>query len=917
MTKLTPKKQKKLIRKLKDLLPERPWKSRIISYYEDDYTYLIHIVKALRILSSATPKEILDVIKGTRAGFTTSAILAALFLEKKILVVEPTNHIGEKTVREAVELYIRITRNDTIMVRPIPSNTKACDEVENNDPDVHMCQFSPECKECNANVYEPEAGEKEIPVFLELDRGYCVIKTMMLEKKEADIITITYAKMEYLVYESFKNEFFNEIIYSRDIVLWDEFGQFLLSNGDVGMINEITNEEDPRETHIKKEIEDIINFIDEHKSEINGNEHGYSKSQGLKDFLYRYILPIVGYYSELIKYKTPCNHTNPLSLKTEIIKVKGQEEELPMNEALGKKMPEYMIKIKNIHVNEQGRKYKIYLAALAAILTQDTFVLKDDKIKKGTYVDDTNPMNPITKYIIAERKVITPSNRGLLKMFAEFLAGHPKHINIVTDATLPNITLDNLFTKLNLGDKNKKHVREYFGDPARTNEQLMVLHFNPKKSKTFFSDKFIGDDEFSYYFYRILDNIIGKIDIGKAFLIVPNKEVHYDILAAYNDIAVSSEDKEQPPDKLVVTYYGSPMSRGVSCDRRICISLGVAWKPIDAFKAVVLGQGNLYVYADQKLEKLAKKEGLTLKKFKKLIEDFFYPAFQFSEERKLNQETIPKKLLKWFEYTWKALSADATAQDTKQGVDRCKDPKGEERSVAIIIGVGEKEVNNFVNWGATAYNEVEEKRFISKDFKILPCRIVQRSDFDDVKKWLSGEDIQGDTFGYDKDFTDTLFKALVNNHGKPITMAEIWANLMRNLNIHHESPNHFNGYMVGMINILRAQIEGRGIEIRNANNKYKTPYTFHLKKDFKDWKFIEPNAVQINALKILHAAFNTEKNEYSWRIASNNDLPMSKEEFTEGMDFIFDNEILKGSSWKIKINERMNKIIIKNVINRS
>ena len=827
-------------------------------------------------------------------------------------------------------MYIEITGNDDIKVRPIPSNDQACDEVENNDPDIHMHQFSPKCKDCKARIYEPKPGDKQHPVFLELDKYYCVIKTMTKEEKEfkrqklayePDIITITYSKMEYLVYEGFKNDFFNRLIQSREVVLWDEFGAYLLSSSDKGMIHEVTNGEVVEETDITKEIADIIKFIDAHKSEIDGNERKFSKSQELKDFIYDYILPLVGYYETLMSCAAPCNHTNPLALRTVRIKVKGEYENMPMNEALSREMPEHMIKIQNIDINEQGREYKKYLASLVTVLTQDTFVLQDDKIKKGTYSDNTNPMDPKVKTIIADRKVITPSNRGLLKMFAQFLFDHPEQSNIVTDATLPNVTLDDLFTKLNLGNKNKKHVQVYFGDPARTNEQLLVLHYTSKKLKPLFSTTFVENDEYAQKFYEILDNIIAKIDIRNAFIIVSNQEVHYKIVENYKDFAVSSEDKEQEhKNKLVITYYGSPMSRGVSCDRRICISLGVAWKPIDAFKAIVLGQGNLYVYADQKLAEFAEKEGMTLKKFKKLIEDFFYPPHKISLEnpqKQLNQETVPIKLLKWFKYTYSALSADATAQDTKQGVDRCKDSKGEDRSVAIIIGVGEKAVNDFVNWGATGYNEIEEKLFISKDFKINPCKYIQRSDFDDVEKWLSGEDIKGDTLGYDKDFTTTLHKALIYNHGKPITMAEIWANLMRNLNVHHESPNHFNGYMVGVINILRAQIEGRGIEVRNANNKYKTPYTFYLKKDFKDLEFIEPSAVEINALKILHSTFNTDKNEYSWRLASNNDLIMSHEEFTEAMDLIHDNDILKGSTWEIKITARNNKVIIKDAINRS
>ena len=209
MTKLTPKKRIKQLEKLDELLLNDNRKSKITEHYASDDTYLIQIVKALKILLSATANNILDVKKTTRAGYTTSAILAALFLGKKMLVVEPTNEIGEKTVRYAVELYIEITGNDDIKVRPIPSNDQACDKVENNDPDIHMHQFSPKCKDCKARIYEPKPGDKQHPVFLELDKYYCVIKTMTKEEKEF--------KRQKLAYEPDISLILNsEILFMKD-----------------------------------------------------------------------------------------------------------------------------------------------------------------------------------------------------------------------------------------------------------------------------------------------------------------------------------------------------------------------------------------------------------------------------------------------------------------------------------------------------------------------------------------------------------------------------------------------------------------------------------------------------------------------------------------------------------------------------
>ena len=140
--------------------------------------------------------------------------------------------------------------------------------------------------------------------------------------------------------------------------------------------------------------------------------------------------------------------------------------------------------------------------------------------------------------------------------------------------------------------------------------------------------------------------------MGDAFVITPSIIIHDYIVNHFGDFAVSSEDKTTPPDgKLIVTYFNSPMSRGVECYRRTCISLGLAWKPIEAFKAIVLGQGHLYVYANSRLEEYAKNVGMTLKQFKKLLNDFFYPKHS-NQMYQLSQQSIHPKLKEWFDDTF-------------------------------------------------------------------------------------------------------------------------------------------------------------------------------------------------------------------------------------------------------------------------
>ena len=936
MTKLTPKKQKKLLKKLGEILLNDNRKSKIIEHYASDDTYLLQIVKALKILLSAIPEDILDVRKETRSGYTTSATLAALFLKKKILIVEPTNEIIEKTVRAAVEIYVKITADDDLMVRPIPSNEQACEMVENDDPDIHMHQFSPKCEECSAKIYRPTAGQKDYPLFLDFDDYYCVVKTMMQEKEaygEAnlaygpDILTITYAKMKYLIYGGYKNEFYNDLLTSREIILWDEFGKFLLSSSETAMITEVKYNDNKKvlsETNITEEIPAIIKFINENKSEINGRDNG-SKSKDLLNLIYEYILPLVRYYNDLISLeKLPSTHTNPLIFESVVIKIKGVPTTVPKNEALAYKMPENMMTIQNIDINKQGKKYKIYLAALVHVLTGEDFVLKDEKTidwdteyfdfdtNEVKNPDDTDTDDKKGKHPTTKQKVITASNKGLLLMFAHFIAEHKETSSIITDATIPDISLDYMFLKLGMYCENKKHVPVNFGDPGRTNEKKLILHLKTKVFRKFNAKTFIENRGYAAHFYEIIDKILDEINIGNAFLIVTNKKVHDKILKYYKDIAVSSNDEEQPPDKLIITYFGSKMSRGVSCDRRICVSLGMAWKPLDAFKAIVLGQGNLYIYADGKLDEHAKNADLTPAIFGKMIEKYFYPGVVLKPSQ-LSQEKVPEKLLEWFTATYEALGADATAQDTCQGIDRAKDPGAEEQSVVIMIGVGDKDVKSLVT-------SVSQNDKVTKDFKITSCKVIQRSDLTDGKKWMDGEDIRGDIIGLDKDFTLTLREALENNHKKPIAQAEIEDNLLRNMNLHNRKPDYHNGYLVGIAKIRRKQMEGVGIEIKKSGNQHIMNYTFYLKEGFKediDLKLVELTPLEENALTILEKAYITIQSKYSLKIAWDNNLVMAKVEFINAMDYIHDNEILKGSSWTIEINERNNKVIYKDAPNRS
>lgn len=80
-----------------DLLLNDERKQKIIDYYTKDSTYLVSIVQALK---SIKEKGSYNIVKATRAGYTTNAIIACLILDKSITVLEPTNMIARDTVED-------------------------------------------------------------------------------------------------------------------------------------------------------------------------------------------------------------------------------------------------------------------------------------------------------------------------------------------------------------------------------------------------------------------------------------------------------------------------------------------------------------------------------------------------------------------------------------------------------------------------------------------------------------------------------------------------------------------------------------------------------------------------------------------------------------------------------------------------
>lgn len=107
------------------------------------------------------------------------------------------------------------------------------------------------------------------------------------------------------------------------------------------------------------------------------------------------------------------------------------------------------------------------------------------------------------------------------------------------------------------------------------------------------------------------------------------------------------------------TWYGSDLTEGVASHKRIWIMIGLAEKPVNAKDSLAITQAS---YHDNPLDLEA--------------EEFLY-------------------------YVSQKLRADSVHISTYQAISRAKDPEARSKSIAIIVGARQEEVEKCLLWGPT------------------------------------------------------------------------------------------------------------------------------------------------------------------------------------------------------------------------
>ena len=903
----------KLLHTLNPLLKNDFRRDTIIDYYRRKPQYLKHIITALKIVKKAKPKSVYSVIKTTRAGASTNILLACLFLDIKITLISPTNNIALEIMKGVLDIYFEITGDKNKFGRNIPSNISGCSYIKAilQGKEDHLAQFRPsDCEKCDIKTFEINDINEGPPMTLGQSTPHkCVIKTMMEEAKlcqswrvkyAPDIVSITSSKMQFIELENNLNEFFSSIVSSTDAVLFDEFGKYIQSTEvSYPIYQKAENRKGGVEwdESIKDDIEKIEQYI---KNTFEANHQ-----KKLLHFIEVFIHPLVKIHDEILKTTMPHTRWNPLALDFRRLE---NGEVVKKHEYLKYEFKSVVKLLDTIMIDKEGILCAKKLFDLVLILMNEKITVY--KIYNGTKWLENGDGKKV-EYHINAVKITTP-NDHTIKFISRCFPS--KKLNFLTDATLPMLDISKKIRRL-------KFENVMYGDPADTNSNFLVVKYPSKyrmSAKSWFRKEGFADT-----FEDDLEKIMKELGVGpgEIILVTPNKDVANYFLGdgiddnpnPYKDITVSANIKNPPPDKMIVTYYNSIISRGVEVNRRIIVLLGVNSMPNHSYLHVVFGLRDLYKYLNKTdIEHYAKKHGLKIRELKGLIRQFI------KHDDKITFFPHPA-VRDVYEYLADIVQIDITAQNTMQMLSRAKASDGENRGVAICLGFSDDDFYNIINWSGNTTYRGARKFFEVDDYRIPAPLELHTDNMNLIKEFLDNGDIDPDYSGFEKDFSNAIYMAL-SRKKEPISTKEVWSNMVRNLKIGHGHDDYDNGYLIGIVNIHEKQIkEFYGINIKRSGNQHSSIITFQFDTYYKDKRNIELSNMQNNAIKVLRSAYISKEKRYTFKTAiANMKLDIDKklitpEEIREAFDFIDRENVLNGSSWTMEDNRKKDesRIIVK------
>lgn len=801
-----------------------------------------------------------------------------------------------------MDLYVIITGDDSKRVRQIPSNRDGCSIVvekmrENPNFDLLPMITAGKCSECqNIGTFENE-------IYLpKATPSTCTIKTMMNEKRmlkndyKPDILAITYDKLLTLG-KGQRGEFFNNLISNVDVVIFDELGHYLSKTTNGITVKETRSTEFSTST---KTLYERIKLLKAYVKDIDDPTTKDTIDDLIENFVDPWTEKTVKAAFELKEFPRFLKN----SLSEEYIAVKYEKEgdanykSMFKHEAVREKFGEFYECFEDL-ITEKNSDLMILLSQLIEVMSFSKYV-----VKKSTSID----FDGISDTRIEELQIVETTDELI-----EFLEQRfdSKQVTILTDATMPAYSFDMI--------KKKKTIDVFFGDPAKTNSQLLIAQDATNK-QMFSVWKWFRDEDYRAEIIHKIRYVADMVGWNDVVVWSPNKKIHEDLMTEFKKLNYRICDHELDNSMAIqFTYYNSIMSRGVKCDRRVQIMLGKASKPKGSFEHIAYMQRvNWNVFDDRELKKLADNKGISIEDFKQLVEEW-NTKVKHEGEYYYRHEDIPEHLREYFTLYSDAIQKEKTHQDCWQAGSRAKDAWAKDRSILICVGWRDRDIWEMIKWGGV--RNIKYKIYAGEVIKVIegqqsmitPPRVIklrwwEEDIIEDIIFWLNDAELKPKTVGFDIDLQMGIMNMLM--YEKEITSDLVWTSLNSNLQIGHGDEDFKNGYFMGSINAFR-KFNDFGIHIiceELIDGAFKFSLSETPKPQIKE--VINVSELE-HILRTLKTAFIIKKRRITIRDLTNFNKNISREDISKSVSQIHEFDLFENSSWKLEFNDSRKEFYIK------
>lgn len=481
--------------------------------------------------------------KTTRAGLTTSLVIASKRKKRRLLVLEPTNKIASKTFPEAVRIAKEIYDMD-IRGAVLSSNPNGCLKIALQIREMHRkkdanpdwgdtgVQFhklplvlKPACNttdaECEYFNSEFTFNSGEVIINSDTETLQCARISVLKNIEQYDTMFVTYSKL----LASAKSDSDQSIL-----------TMYELSDFDIILLDEISSI-----------IEGQPSVIP-----VAGYKNGkyYLKTDNIRGQLVQVAYDNSVSSNTLVNYVEECLQTIENGIKT-ITAIRGGKSTLIIENPLTQEQRDSVLDYYNI-IQREVKKTNVDLSLLAQFylaLSEDEWYL--------TVI--TNKQN------YTSINIVTKPELNIIRTFLRRMIDAGKLV-LVTDASLPPTSLQFMNRLLNI----KKWNTFDLGDPQDTNKQCLIIPDTKKVSIT----RIDRQKKLQFEAVRYAEMIIKQHGAKDVMLVLPNKKEFYKFL-------VKRFQRRYPA--LKITYYRSDMTVGVANNRRVMLAFCQPIPPSDSF----------------------------------------------------------------------------------------------------------------------------------------------------------------------------------------------------------------------------------------------------------------------------------------------------------------------------------------------